>query len=59
MPTACPWTARVWREFRVGNLTRSSRDVLLTLKTFRGTGGLCVPSHATLADRAKCSVRGG
>ena len=25
--------------------------------TFRGTGGLCVPSHATLADRAGCSVR--
>jgi AraC-like DNA-binding protein len=57
MPTPCQWTARVWREFRAGNLTRSARDVLLTLRTFRGSGGLCVPSHATLAERAKCSVR--
>ena len=31
--------------------------MLLTLRTFRGTGGLCVPAHATLADRARCSVR--
>jgi hypothetical protein len=51
------WTDRVWHEFRAGNLTRSYRDVLLTLRTFRGTGGLCVPAHATLADRAQCSVR--
>ncbi len=51
------WTNRVWHEFRAGNLTRSYRDVLLTLRTFRGTGGLCVPSHAALADRARCSVR--
>ncbi len=51
------WTNRVWHEFRAGNLTRSYRDVLLTLRTFRGTGGLCVPAHATLADRAGCSVR--
>ena len=57
MPAACPWTARVWAEFRAGNLTRSSRDVMLTLRTFRGLGGLCTPSHATLANRAKCSVR--
>ncbi len=51
------WTNRVWHEFRAGNLTRNYRDVLLTLRTFRGTGGLCVPAHATLADRARCSVR--
>ena len=57
MSAACPWTARVWAEFRAGNLTRSSRDVMLTLRTFRGLGGLCTPSHATLANRAKCSVR--
>lgn len=57
MPAPCPWTARVWREFRVGNLTRFWRDVLLTLRTFRGAGGLCMPSHATIAARARCCVR--
>jgi hypothetical protein len=51
------WTTRIWREFRAGNLTRSFRDALLTLATFRGTGGLCIPSHATLADRAKVGER--
>lgn len=51
------WTDRVWREYRAGNLTRSYRDVLLTLRTFRGAGGLICPAHATLAERAKCSVR--
>ena len=51
------WRARIWREFHADNLTRAYRDVLLTLQTFRGTGGLCVPSHATLADRARCSSR--
>jgi hypothetical protein len=34
---------------------RAYRDVLLTLRTFRSTGGVCFPSHATLADRARCS----
>jgi len=43
-------------EFRAGNLTRAYRDVLLTLATFRGAGGLICPAHATLADRARCSV---
>jgi hypothetical protein len=57
MPTPCPWIARIWREFRAGNLTRSARDVLLTLRTFRGAAGLCVPSHITLAARARCCVR--
>jgi DNA-binding transcriptional MocR family regulator len=55
--TACPWTTRIWQEFRVGNLTRSYRDILLTLHTFRGAGGECWPSHATLAERAGCSLR--
>jgi hypothetical protein len=45
MPTTSPWTTRVWREFRVGNLTRAMRDSLLTLATYRGAGGLCMPSH--------------
>lgn len=51
------WTGRVWREFRAANLTRSYRDVLLTLQTYRGHGGLICPAHATLAARAGCSVR--
>lgn len=49
---ATEWTARVWREFRVGNLTRAWRDILLTLETFRGRGGLICPAHQTLAERA-------
>jgi hypothetical protein len=51
-----PWRDRVWQEFRAGNLTRAYRDVLLTLATFRGAGGLICPAHATLAERAGCSV---
>ncbi|MGA8197603.1 MAG: helix-turn-helix domain-containing protein, partial [Acetobacteraceae bacterium] len=58
MPTTIPaWTTRVWLEYRAGNLTRAARDVLLTLHTFRGTGGQCWPSHETLADRARCCTR--
>ena len=57
MPNVNPWIARVWSEFRAGTLTRTYRDVLLTLQTFRGNGGLICPAHATLADRAKCGVR--
>ena len=56
VPLSNPWRDRVWQEFRAGNLTRGYRDVLLTLATFRGAGGLICPSHATLADRAGCSV---
>ena len=29
---------------------------MLTLTTFRGAGGLICPAHATLAERAGCSV---
>jgi hypothetical protein len=55
LPTAStPWTARVWAEFRAGNLTRTARDVLLTLRTYRGHGGLICPSHQTLAERVDC-----
>jgi hypothetical protein len=58
MPIAKPaWIARVWLEYRAGNLTRAARDVLLTLRTFRGPGGVAWPSHATLADRARCCTR--
>jgi hypothetical protein len=31
--------------------------VLLTLHTFRGQGGAAWPSHATLAERARCCTR--
>ena len=48
------WTQRVWQEFRAGNLTRAARDVLLTLRTYRGRGGSIHPSHATLAERVDC-----
>ena len=44
------------RPARAGNLTRAYRDVLLTLATFRGAGGLICPAHATLAERGGCSV---
>ncbi len=50
------WTDRIWREYRARNLTRAFRDILLTLKTFRGQGGQIWPSHQTLANRARCSV---
>jgi DNA-binding transcriptional MocR family regulator len=49
------WTARIWSEFHAGNLTPVWKDVLLTLRTFRGLGGTAWPSHATLAKRARCS----
>jgi hypothetical protein len=51
------WTTRVWLEYRVGNLTRAYRDVLLTLHTYRGPGGVAWPAHETLAARACCCVR--
>lgn len=56
MPTET-WITRIWREHRVGNLTRAHRDVLLTLHTYRASGGCAWPSHKTLADRAGCCVR--
>ncbi len=56
-PKPSDWINRVWTEFRAGNLTRAYRDVLLTLHSYRGHGGLICPAHATLAERAKCSVR--
>jgi Helix-turn-helix domain len=52
-----PWKTRIWQEFHAGNLTRGYRDVLLTLRTYRGHGGLAWPSHATLALRAGCCVK--
>jgi hypothetical protein len=51
-----PWPDRIWLEHRAGTLTRAYRDVLLTLRTYRGRSGMIHPSHETLAERAKCSV---
>jgi DNA-binding transcriptional MocR family regulator len=51
------WRLRCWQEWRAGNLTRSARDCLLILLTFRGPGGVAWPSHETLAGRVGCSVR--
>ena len=41
------WTARIWLEYRAGNVTRAERDCLLTLHSFRRTGGHCMaePRH--------------
>ena len=47
------WRRRVWAEFRADNLTRGERDVLLNLSHY---GERPWPSHATLAQRARCSV---
>ena len=55
MPSSpTPWTSQVWAEFHAGNLTRAARDVLLTLRTYRGHGGMICPGHAALAARANC-----
>jgi hypothetical protein len=50
------WFSRVHREFEAGNLTRHYRDVLLMLGRFGACRFGIVPSHATLAARARCSV---
>jgi hypothetical protein len=50
------WTARIEAEFAADNLTRSYRDVLLALASFRGTGGI-FPSQGAIAARARCSER--
>lgn len=50
------WIPAVWTAFHARALSRSARDVLLTLRTFRGAGGLIYPSHARLAERVGCCV---
>ena len=50
------WEPAVWAAFHTRALSRSARDVLLTLRTFRGAGGLIYPSHARLAERVGCSI---
>ncbi len=51
------WVPAVWTAFKASALTRSGRDVLLTLCTFRGRRGQIYPSHASLARRVGCCVR--
>jgi hypothetical protein len=48
------WIARVWREFHARNLTPTWRDVLLSLRSFRGRDGTICPAHATLGQAARC-----
>lgn len=50
------WYARVETEFQAGNLTRTWRDVLRALMTFRGKDGIR-PSQESIAKRAGCSDR--
>ena len=54
--TADLWVPAVWTQFRAGNLTPLFRDVLLRLQKFDRRRGLW-PSHNTLAEAARCSVR--
>lgn len=55
-PKVNPWVARVWAEFRAGNLTWAFKDALLTLRTFRGPGGI-YPKHETVAEQCGAGVR--
>jgi hypothetical protein len=48
------WIARVWREFHAHNLTPTWRDVLLSLRSFRGRDGTICPAHATLGQAVRC-----
>ena len=57
MTDTTDWKAAVWAAFRARTLTRSARDVMLTLATFKGPGGRLWPSHALLAARASCCVK--
>jgi hypothetical protein len=51
------WFSRVHREYEAGNLTLHYREVLLILGRFHACRFGIFPSHATLAARARCSVR--
>lgn len=50
---------QIWTEFHANRFSRAWRDVLLILAGYarRSPGGVAWPAHATLAARAKCSVR--
>ena len=51
------WFSRIHREYEAHNLTLHWREVLLALGRFQGCRFGIFPSHATLATRARCSVR--
>ena len=51
------WKDEIWAAFHTNRLTRATRDVLLCLHGYRSAGGVAWPSHQTLAERARCSVR--
>jgi hypothetical protein len=51
------WFSRIHREYEAGNLTLHHREVLLILGRFGSCRFGIFPSHATLATRARCSVR--
>jgi hypothetical protein len=55
--SAPSFTARVWAAFNQDQLTRCYRDILLTLHSYRGPGGVAWPAHSTLASRCRCSVK--
>jgi hypothetical protein len=55
--TPAIWFSRVWREFEASHLTRTDRDVLLALGRFGTCRFGIVPSHETLASRARCHIR--
>ena len=57
MTDTTDWKAAVWAAFRARTLTRSARDVMLTLATFKGPEGRIWPSHALLATRARVCVK--
>lgn len=50
------WIPAVWAQYRAGNLTPLFRDVLLRLQKLDRGQGLW-PSHDTLAERTRCSIR--
>ena len=56
-PLKDAWRNRVRREFKLGNLTRGYRDVLLRLPSFRGPNGDLFPSHAAIAKRVGYNER--
>lgn len=50
------WKWLVWNAFHQRLLTRTDRDVMLTLASYAATG-VAWPSHATLAERVGCHPR--
>ena len=51
------WSRCVWLAYEAGDLTRAMKDVAAALHSFRCAGGTAWPSYATVAAKARCSVR--